>query len=830
MLARLLRGALASLALVSVTGAFAAGCITRPVVAGEPLTETNFTTDLQAQAVDKLDILFTIDNSASMGDKQEYLERAIPDLINRLVAPNCLDANGTAQGSSTNDGSCPAGQTVEFPPVHDMHIGIVSSSLGPRLSDQFQGGSGVVCPTTGTSSVTLIDGTSYPDHNDDQGHLLTRSSVPNTSGGPPSAATLAVSPPADAPNGFLAWFPTTTNVGGTAPVGAPAVTDPATLVSDFTDMVAGVQQFGCGIESQLESWYRFLVQPDPYATLGLDSKNRAQWVGVDTTILQQRKDFLRPDSLVAIIVLTDENDSEIDVRSAAGLGYYFMSRAWDPPHGTSACASNPADPGCQVCQPGSTDPACVGPSGNATNSYESDTDWGYNLNLRHVRMKAKYGFDPQFPIARYVTGLSSPAVPDRNGEYPSGAQSYVGNKDCTNPLFAAALPDPTQLSASIATTVSAADATTLCKLPVGTRAANLIFYGIIGGVPNELLHFDPNSPANSALSDSDWVKILGNDPEAFDYTGIDPHMVESQTPRNGTALDPHGVLAAPSAPNGTDPISGREWITNQGAHADLTVDREYACIFKLTTARDCTDPANKPACDCSTDAGVLTPEETSPVCDPETVTQQDYAKAYPTIRELLLAHKMGQQGIASSICPIHVTDQSATGSTDPLYGYRPAVSSIVNRLKGALTATCLPEKLNPDATGAVGCLVLATLPNAGDESVCTTTPGMTIPDPTILAQYRQTAEAAFLADGGAAAGLVDPDTHPICEVEQVLGADFVNGSCKATTSQSGWCYVTGAAAGACSQSIQFTSQTPPSGTKISLQCIEASAVGNDAGR
>ena len=35
-----------------------------------------------------------IDNSASMGDKQAYLAQAIPDLLSRLVTPNCLDVNG----------------------------------------------------------------------------------------------------------------------------------------------------------------------------------------------------------------------------------------------------------------------------------------------------------------------------------------------------------------------------------------------------------------------------------------------------------------------------------------------------------------------------------------------------------------------------------------------------------------------------------------------------------------------------------------------------------------------------------------------------------------
>ena len=81
-----------------------------------------------------------IDNSASMGDKQAYLAQAVPELVTRFVTPDCIDAaSGTDYGPSTPglDGvpTCAQG-ALEFPPVEDMHIGIVSSSLGPRLGDQ----------------------------------------------------------------------------------------------------------------------------------------------------------------------------------------------------------------------------------------------------------------------------------------------------------------------------------------------------------------------------------------------------------------------------------------------------------------------------------------------------------------------------------------------------------------------------------------------------------------------------------------------------------------------------------------------------------------------
>ena len=549
------------------------------------------------------------------------------------------------------------------------------------------------------------------NHNDDQAHLLARS------------ATLAdpiteVDPLPDGLNtsGFLAWFPSAqVNAGVDAGAGIPLETSPTTLNSDFQDLIYGVHDFGCGIESQLESWYRFLIQPDPYASLALtyDSSNNphATWVGVDTTIIKERHDFLRPDSLVAIVDLTDENDSEIDVRSIGGQGFLWMSTQFYPPHGTTACATNPADPTCTSCEllaNPSSDPACVPDAGTGGwANYTSPTDWGYDLNLRHVHMQAKYGLNPQFPISRYQNGLLSTSVPDRTGEYPAAATSYVGTNDCTNPLYAASLPDGTGLSASVATSETASDAAALCNLTGGPRTASLVFYLHIGGVPWQLLHFNPTSTENSQLSDADWVRILGTDPINYNYTGIDPHMIESYQPRIGSAVVPFATatpLPALSGDEGTspaetalqppgsapnaDPYNGHEWITNEGAHIDLNIDRQYTCIFALTAPRDCSRnasgdynvPANGDACDCSSTG--LTAEELSPLCNPTTPTSQVAAKAYPTIRELLLAKLLGPQGLVASICPVNVADN--TTGTDPLYGYRPAVTNLIDHMRVAL--------------------------------------------------------------------------------------------------------------------------------------------------
>jgi hypothetical protein len=635
----------------------------------------------------KIDILFDIDNSASMGDKQAYLVQAVPDLVGRLENPNCVDpsANGAVLGASI-DGTCASG-TLEFAPVRDMHLGIVTSSLGSRLSDQAQEDSygTVVCSPSASAPAPFQN---VSAHNDDEGHLIARSLDYGTDGGNATEGAVrdaVVAGYVPAPGGYLYWRPVSSAAGAndaTAPGDAVTpVKDGLTLQADFQQMVGGAGVFGCGIESQLESWYRFLIQPDPYATLAV-AGGRAEWTGVDATLLRERHDFLRPDSLVAVIVLTDENDSEIDVRSLGREGYFFMGSGYTPSPGTPACAEDPADPACTVCtSPGAGDAGCGAP-------YSARNDWGFDLNLRHVHMKAKYGVDPQYPVQRYAIGLSSLLVPDRSGEYPNSSNNYVGMNDCVNPLFASALPDGSDTSPGA-----------VCNLSPGSRTPDLVYFAVIGGVPNQLLHYMPGDPEGSTLMPADWVRILGagqasmtlSSPMSYDYTGIDPHMIEDYRDRTTVAYpfptdsSATGPLApSASAPSAPDPVNGREWVTDQpypGPHV-LAVDRQYACTFELTEPRDCSLPQNADACDCPATTG-LAAAQVPPVCDKGDPTIQIAAKAYPTIRELLVAKLMGTQGIVSSICPTHVTDQS--GGTDPFYGYRPAMSGIADRLARSLS-------------------------------------------------------------------------------------------------------------------------------------------------
>ena len=106
------------------------GCLDRPIGSPEPITTNVFTRRITRDSVERIDLLFMIDNSASMSDKQLILETAVPDLVDRLTNPVCIDAQGGQHPAAPPGQRCPEGQRREFRAVTDIHVGIISSSLG----------------------------------------------------------------------------------------------------------------------------------------------------------------------------------------------------------------------------------------------------------------------------------------------------------------------------------------------------------------------------------------------------------------------------------------------------------------------------------------------------------------------------------------------------------------------------------------------------------------------------------------------------------------------------------------------------------------------------
>ncbi|MBK8217175.1 MAG: hypothetical protein IPK71_25905 [Myxococcales bacterium] len=749
------------------------GCLSRPVSKQEPTTKVSFTTTVKQAAVDKIDLLLGIDNSRSMGDKQAILAEAVPDLINSLVTPNCVDDNGKPTGERADPAAqegqeCKSGK-AEFKPIVDIHVGIVTSAMGGFGSDS--------CPKDATNPTDAT----LNSHNNDRGQLINRSGAKETA--------IANAQPSN----FLSWFPAVKrNESKKASEGAT----PYTAVNDFNQafsgLVGGVKEYGCGLEAQLESWYHFLIQPDPYADVVREG-NVAKYQGIDTTILKQRADFLRPDSLVAVVLLTDEDDSSVDPLALGGQGWAFMNATFpasagvagaqrDPsrggstaPKGTTACDSDPGSEACTSCG-FKNDPRVQ----NDARCKENDGFYGKaedDMNVRFHKMKKRFGVDPQYPIKRYVDGLTKSQVPDRKSEHDANG-NYIGQAKCRNPLFAKNLPQ----------TAPDENDPALCNLERGPRSPDLVFFAVVGGVPQDLLHFDPNDAEKSKITSEDWVKIIGKDPDNYNLEGIDARMDQSVVARPGRP--------APSNTPGNNEEGGqlRDWDTKGQ-------DLQYACTFPLNTPVTC-GAANRETCDCD---GTKNP----PLCS--AATTQSRAKAYPTTREFRVVNALKDQGIISSLCPITYkpTDKDVNGAPNPLFGYRPAVKAIVDRLKNALANQCLPQKLTRDDKGEVACLILETLPNPGDK--CETY-GLKAPAPEILEKFREKQKEQ------------KADTNlTVCQIPQIVTQP--GQTCQNNATDAGWCYVENTATakviGTCSQAIQFSTKgQPPPGALTDLQCIQ----------
>jgi hypothetical protein len=596
----------------------------------------------------KLDLLLVVDNSINMADKQAVLTQAVPQFLDRLITPYCLDGNGHPNGSQVDSaGNCTVGQP-EARPLDDIHIGVVTSSLGGR---------GKSC--TPGSTVNPLD--------DDRGELV---GSLRHAGMAADGTDITYSTYQNI--GFLAW-----DAKGTA--NSPSGTnDRAVLEVSLRKMIAAAGEQGCGYESPHEAWYRFLVDPEPPSDIVIDPSS-SQTVAItnppDQNVLDQRAAFLRPDSAVAIVVVSDETDQSI---IDYGQGWLAAANDTPIPRPTSQCATNPNDPCCRNCQQiGDAYKNCPSPQSDPNCSKDDGDGNGpgyvgtrYNCACHRCwEMKRRFGFDLLFPIDRYKRGLSSSTVPNRAG------------KGVPNPLFA------------------------------GGRSPSLVTFVGIVGVPWQDLATSPTLDAGSANLDlmsydeltaaGRWGVILGdpNPPNnAAPIPPSDPFMNEAINPRMGINPDnnqpyptSNPVTGQPIvAPTSTDPratINGHEFNVNPAVLDDL----QYACTFPLPKSRSCTDPAfttsdltKRRGCACKTSATDNPADRNRPICQPLTGgaagTTQFSDKAYPGGRHLQILKTVGPRGVVGSICPKALEgDVTASG-----YGYNAVFAATLARLRQSL--------------------------------------------------------------------------------------------------------------------------------------------------
>jgi hypothetical protein len=550
---------------------------------------------------DKVDLLIAVDNSISMAEKQRLFAKSIPELLERLVSPYCLDSHGdVVLHPATPTELCPSGSQREFAPLRDLHVGVITSSLGPHGAS---GAAGDVCQLS---------------TDDDHAHLLplVRSGIPSYDG-----------------RGFLKWDPD-------ALATPPGESDVQAFAASLETMILGAGEHGCGYEAQLESVYRFLVDPEPPLTVERDSATlQTKKVGIDLELLTERNSFLRPDSSVAVLMLTDENDCSIQDQ---GYGW-LVSKSSAMFRANSVCLTSPNDPCCQSCGESVTKTGC--------SSLSSDSECvkgpmlpsaDDSLNLRCFEQKRRFGFDLLYPTARYVEGFGGVTVPNRAGEL------------VPNPLFHRGLVD---------------------------RDPSLFTLVVVAGVPwqdlatkssltSETLEYLTAAGLND---DHRWPIILGDPSTATPPS--DPFMRESTAPRSGENPFIHvSITPSTSLDPQANPINGHE---QQASASDL----EYACTFELPEPIVC-DQAARDAhqgCDCFAEDSSLN----RPMCNPPgggaAATTQYYGKAYPGLRPLAVAKELGRRAVLGSVCARNTQDEAG-----PDYGYRPVFGALGRRIAETL--------------------------------------------------------------------------------------------------------------------------------------------------
>ncbi len=234
----MLHAPLTRLAVRTLVGALivcTTGCLDRDLRPLNPCTVSGVTRRVKINNVDKVDLLFMVDNSNSMAEEQMNLAAQFPRMVNIL-----------ATGDQNGDG------IEDFPPVKSLQIGVVTSDMGtggfivPTCADANLGNDGIL-RTQGNTSIGGCQA-SYPR--------------------------------------FQLFEPE--NMPGGAPQFANDVT-----------CVANLGTNGCGFEQQLEAILKAVTPSGSPLTFAMGSRGHADVMNAG---------FVRPDSLLAIIVVTDEDD------------------------------------------------------------------------------------------------------------------------------------------------------------------------------------------------------------------------------------------------------------------------------------------------------------------------------------------------------------------------------------------------------------------------------------------------------------------------------------------------------------------------------------------
>jgi hypothetical protein len=233
-------------------------CMDRELVRVDPKTETYILDQIVTSGSSGVDVLVMVDNSVSMGDEQSLLAQNFPELIRSLLQPE--DAVNNVTREPGPDGF------ADHVPVKDLHLGVVSSDMGTGGHD--------------------VDG--CPDALDGDNGVLQNEPNP-----------MVMNCDAAYPR-FLEY-----STEEPPPVRAPgeeATEEIEKLANDF-GCIATLGTNGCGFEQQLEAVLKALTF---HSTSPPDGSG-------------ENVGFLRPDTILAVLFVTDEEDCSVDILNPDNL-------------------------------------------------------------------------------------------------------------------------------------------------------------------------------------------------------------------------------------------------------------------------------------------------------------------------------------------------------------------------------------------------------------------------------------------------------------------------------------------------------------------------------
>ncbi|MFO0562816.1 MAG: hypothetical protein U0269_32655 [Polyangiales bacterium] len=245
------------------------------------------------QNLDTVDLLLLVDNSGSMRENQANIMAELGPMLELLTNPPCVSRSIRGGGTPHRCDPANPDDVRQFPAVTDLHVGVVSSDLGtpgsmvPGCDNGESGDDGRLNPIRNGGALAQ--------------HLpwapITPTATPAPAGFRPAVCS-------NDRNQFPNFITFCSNAAD-ASCDRSGMFSSSRNAAEFTDWFkcnAGLYVNGCGLESQLEAVWRALVEHD---ARGASSPNAG---------------FLREQALLAVIVLSDEEDGSVrDCRRDGGF-------------------------------------------------------------------------------------------------------------------------------------------------------------------------------------------------------------------------------------------------------------------------------------------------------------------------------------------------------------------------------------------------------------------------------------------------------------------------------------------------------------------------------